>query len=51
MAASRSNVVFRFKPASTRIRVCSVATNVELPALPLARIETLTMGGLPFLES
>jgi hypothetical protein len=47
MAARRSKVVLRFRPASTRMRVPPAATNVEFPALLDARMQTLTMDGLP----
>src|SRR5258706_13988872 len=46
-AFRRSKVSLRESPASTRRRVLSVATSVQLPALEDARTETLTMRGPP----
>src|SRR5271157_457522 len=43
IAARRLVTSRRLRPASTRIRVRSVATNVALPELLLASTQTLTM--------
>ncbi len=43
MAARRSKVSLRERPASTRMRVLSVATRVELPFEDEARTETCRM--------
>src|SRR5580704_19335411 len=46
-AMRRSKVSLRERPASTRRRVRSVATSVELPALEDARTETCTIRSPP----
>jgi len=40
-ASNRRNISFLPRPASIRRAVCSVSSNVELPELPDARMETL----------
>jgi hypothetical protein len=46
-ALRRTNVSLAESPASTRRRVRSVATKVQLPELEDARTDTLTMEILP----
>ena len=48
MAAKRSKVSLRLRPASTRMRVLSVATRAELPLLEDARTETCRMSGASY---
>src|SRR6059058_4137155 len=46
MAARRLRNCSALRPASTRIRVFSVASSAAFPLLPLARTQNLTMGRL-----
>jgi hypothetical protein len=47
MAASRLRSSFMLSPASTRIRVFSVASRAAFPELPLASTQNLTVPASP----